>query len=164
MAYIDNSDTKKEINDAIRGNAVSNLAPTQLANQVIPVIDVNPKALRRSNIARTASTSGASTTIYTTPADKDFFLVGANFSFIKDATSDIATNAALQLRCIIDGLTTAILNHAVITLTAQSGNISISFPFPLKIDRNTAISLFRASTTAGVTVIAGSIVGYTVEP
>jgi hypothetical protein len=161
MAYIDNSETKKEINDAIRGNAVSNIAPTQLANQVIPVIDVNPKNLRRCNIVRAGVASNAiSGTIYNTPADKDFFLCSSTISLTKDATS---TSTSSRMNVIIDGATQVINRIDGFTLTAQQQTSNITFSTPIRIDRNTSITVTNTTNVANVTN-GGTITGYTVEP
>lgn len=161
MAYIDNSDTKKALNDAIRGNAVSNVAPNQVVNSVQPVIDVHPNHNRVCNIVKSnAGTSTGATTIYTTPIDKDFYLVGVFASITKDATCD---NTEAVVNIIIDGSSNSIMRMGSQTLTAESKTASMVFPIPVKIDRNTVITI-TATKTAGNFSKAGSIVGYTVEP
>lgn len=161
MAYIDNSETKKELNDAIRGNAVSNIAPTQLANQVIPVINVNPKDYRICNINKTTvATNSTSAVIYTTPADKDFFITACSLTVIKDATS---TSTLSRIKLTIDGAEASILPITTLTLTAQDSAFSISFPNPIKIDRDSIISITNSTNVANISTRA-SIHGYTVEP
>jgi hypothetical protein len=49
-----------------------------------------------------------------------------------------------------------------LTLTPQSGVISISFPYPIKIARGTALSVSN-STNVGNVTSAGTIIGYTVD-
>ena len=161
MAYIDNTDTKKEINDAIRGNAVSNLAPTKVIDSVQPVININPKDYRRCNIVRRNNAANAtSATIYTTPADKDFYLVGVSLAVIKDATS---TSTYSSLDVTIGGARYEILYIPEITLTAQTAQETISFSQPILVDRNTTIRVLNGTNVANITA-TGSIIGYTVEP
>ena len=161
MAYIDNTDTKKEMNDAMRGNAVSNIAPTKINDSVQPVININPKDYRRCNIIKRASAlNSTSATIYTTPTDKDFYLVGATLSLIKDATST-STYSALDVT--INGARGEIIYIPTITLTAETQSLSISLPFPILVDRNTTIRVLNGTNVANITS-SGTIVGYTVEP
>jgi len=163
MAYIDNSETAKELNDAIRGNANTNLPPKILANQIIPVIDINPKHGRRANIvAGTVKTTSGSQTVYTTPANKDFYLTTVSYALIKDVACDMATGFS-TITCTVDGASSNLIVQPIITLTAQNQVITISFPNPIKVDRNTLIS-FGGTYAAGVCVRSASITGYTVEP
>ena len=164
MAYIDNTDTKKEMNDAMRGNAVSNIAPTKINDSVQPVININPKDYRRCNIVRgqTLGTSGTTTAIYTTPSDKDFYLCNYSLSIIKDATCDIASGA-ITASITVDGASRIIAGIAVLTTTAQNSVITVSFNSPIRLDRNTSVSL-TGTFTVGSLQRTHSIVGYTVEP
>lgn len=163
MAYIDNTDTKKEINDAIRGNAVSNLAPTMVNNSIQPVINVNPKDYRRCNIIkRNSASNSTSATVYTTPADKDFFLSAATLTVCKDATS---TSTLSTLTIVPNTETSAVqlLDIASLTLTAQDGTISITLPNPIQLARNSAINVTNTTNVANIRADA-TIIGYTVEP
>ena len=158
MAYIDNTDTKKEMNDAMRGNAVSNIAPTKINDSVQPVININPKDYRRINILKTAATE---TTIYTTPTDKDFYLHGTYIS----AASGAAGNNAARISVIIDGDTAAtIINVVNMRLTAaidgQNGVSNQDFVKPIKLARNSAITSSKSGT---LTAAQYTIIGYTVE-
>lgn len=125
-------------------------------NILTPVIPIT----RYCNIVRRQEAINVLTaTIYTTPTDKDFYLTAATLSFIKDATS---TSLSSTIRVVIEGITWQILSLAQLTLTAQSGNQSISFPFPIKIDRGTNITVQNNTNVANVATY-GTIMGYTVE-
>jgi hypothetical protein len=161
MAYIDNTDTKKEMNDAMRGNSVSNLAPTRIADTVQPVININPKDYRRLNIVkRQTAINATSGTIYTTPADKDFYVTSASLTMIKDVTS---TSVSSTISCTIDGISTQLLFIPELSLTVQTLSVSESFPNAIKLDRNTTITVTNSTNVANITS-AGCIKGYTVEP
>lgn len=158
MAYIDNTQTKKEIEDAIRGNSVSNLAPTDVSKDVQLVLNVNPKDYRILNIVKRQ----ASGTIYTTPANKKFFLSGFNISFSSTAAGD----NTLALTGFIKGDTsTTIIGRGVVKNTAliDAGNahLSQSFERPIEMEPNTVIA---ASASGTVTSGNVTIFGYTVEP
>jgi len=158
MAYIDQTQTKKEIEDAIRGNSVSNVAPTAVPNDVQLVLDVNPKNYRRINIVRRAIGAG---TIYTTPNNKDFFLVSTHITM--DSTS-AASASACTIQVIPEGETTAIIINGVYGKTTAlvdsvNGVSNLSFPIPMKLARNTAITANSTNATDREYIIFG----YTVE-
>ena len=163
MAYIDNTETNRELNEAIRGNANTNIAPQSISGQVMPVIDINPKNYRRANICKEGSTTGTSYTIYTTPTDRDFYLTTIQFTYTKNATADLATNDTLGISLKVNGATQYPIYFSTLTLTAQSDSIAITFATPLKIDRGSVIQLVRGAITAGNVVMSGSITGYTVD-
>lgn len=164
MATIHNTDLTKELKDGGKLQQLRDVIPSQLADKVVPVMEVNPKLLRRSNIVRSGgSITAGSATIYTTPGDKDFYLTACSASFIKDAANDNATGRFNAIVATVEGIAQNLISFAVLTLTAQQQTVTISFPTPIKIDKNTAISI--ASTTIGAGSFAkyGNIVGYTVD-
>ena len=159
MAYIDNTQTKKEIEDAIRGNSVSNLAPSKVSDNVQLVCNVNPKDYRRCNIIKTATSA---TTIYTTPTDKDFYISGSMLSI---STTAAGTNVA-SINIVPFGESVAIpINSARIfnTATVDGDHAEVYTPFsiPILLARGSTIT----STSSG-TIGSGryTIIGYTVEP
>ena len=158
MAYIDNSETKKEMNDAIRGNSVSNIAPTKINDSVQPVININPKDYRRVNIVKRVGTAA---TVYTTPTDKDFYLVAFNIS----AGSLTAGTNTWNLSATIDGDSSATaLAYIYLEITAGTSSqdsTSQNFKYPIKIARGTNITTSGAGTFSGRSC---TIYGYTVEP
>jgi len=161
MATIYNSDLTSEIIKAIKAATARDSMPYQIAEKVVPVIEVNPSQNRVANIVRVNVAVNATTaTIYTTPTTKDFYLTGASLSLIKDAT---ATSTRSYISIVIDGLNTGILDITGITLTPQNQTITISFPTPIKIDRGTNINIVNTTNVANVNA-RGDIIGYTVEP
>jgi hypothetical protein len=163
MAYIDNSDLKKEINDAIRGNSVSNIAPSVVGQQVIPVFETNPKLLKEVTVySLTSSSTGGN--FVTTPAvstGKFFYITHALFHILKDAVCDLSTaNASTGINFTLDGKSTYICRPATITLTAQDSILEVDFVNPIKVDAGTTISGIRGATSAGVCVVTGEIAGF----
>lgn len=160
MATIYNSDLFKELKEGARIQQLTDPIPNQLQGNVIPVMEVNPKLLRRSNIIKNAGlTNGTTTTLYTTPLDKDFYIVAASLSVIKDVTS---TSTDTSLRITVDNVVVRPLVISGITLTAQSQAVSISFSSPIKVDRNTAITINHATNVANIRGDA-TIIGYLVD-
>lgn len=127
----------------------------------VPVVETNPKMLRRCEIVKTASAANAtSATIYTTPADKDFYLSAVGLSCIKDATS---TSTLSSIVTTVLGSSVVVIGIAGFTLTAQNDTMTLNFPVPIKVDRNVVISVNNSTNVANVTS-RGSIAGYIVEP
>jgi len=158
MAYIDNTQTKREIDDAIRGNSVSNVAPGQVSNDVQLVCDVNPKNYRKINVVKSGQASNSTaTTLYTTPIDKDFFLTNAAISVNKDITATSIESAIVLT--LEDGTSTSILNIGGITLTPQSQCMSISFNNAVKLKRNSTIVIINSSNVANI-LTKVNIMGY----
>jgi len=150
MTQILNQSTLREIRQALSVPNSYN-APSYSSDQVIPVVNVNPKDYKESKYATLSKTNTGTATIYTTDLNKDTFLTSVQLSFAKDATCDAATGSVV-LQAIPFGLTsqTAIVSIATITLTAQSGNIFLEFNKPVKIARNTAIQIGGFSYTVGI--------------
>lgn len=157
MATINNSDLTKELIEGAEIQISYETVPHQLADKVVPVMEVNPKLLRRCNVAKFANvTNATSGTIYTTPSDRDFYLVGCTLATIADVT---ATSTYSALKVVIEGVSINILQIPRITLTVSSGTLSLTLPFPLKIDRASSIQVLHTTNVANV-VTSGSIAGY----
>ena len=115
----------------------------------VAVINIRPRA----NIVKSV---GTSTTIYTTPTDKDFYLCSAYMSVIKDAA---ATGSAATLTATVDGVSVSIMACASITLTAHQFSEYLVLDTPIKVDRGTAIAVSASNWSAS----RSGITGYTVE-
>ena len=131
------------------------------SSEVSPFIQPTIEIKRKCNICRnaTATNTAAAQTIYTTPSDKDFYLVAAMLSVAKDATS---TSQRTVINATVDGVSKFILVIEGIATTAQFDSISQNWPIPIKVDRGTIISL---QNTGGVSYCSSNatIQGYTVE-
>lgn len=156
-----NFQLKNKIIDELKLNPVVDNIPSVVNPTIQPVFEVNPKFC---NVIEGASKSTTgSSTLFTTPSDKDFYLVAATVQMIKDATCDHPTGDSALINVIVNGNTEKLCVIGGITLTAQAQTVSISLPIPLKIDRNTSITIAGGSYTAGTMVKSGSIVGYTLD-
>jgi len=160
MATINNSDLKKELIDGAKIQLSVDNVPGELAKSVVPVMEVNPKLLRTCNIVRNCySYDTGPATVYTTPTDKDFFLTNAVFSSEDDVTSD---STSPRMEVVIDKQTQILLSFRKISGTATSKTMALNFNSPIKLDRGSVIQISRI-VTVGVSIINGTIVGYTVE-
>jgi hypothetical protein len=158
-AKIYNSDLTKELREAAKIMTSVDATPTEIAEKVVPVMEVNPKILRRSNIVlNTRMVNNTAATIYTVPTDRDFYLVSAMLSFIKDATST-ATEVNLRLKDEL-GISQRIMEFECLTLTAQADSMCITFPFPVKVPSGAPITINCTTNNANISV-SGCIIGYT---
>ena len=131
-----------------------------ISSEVSPIIQPTIEIKRHCNICKAiAATNNTSATIYTTPTDKDFYLVGASLSVIKDVTG-VSNNSKINI--IVDGISVAILSISSITLTPQYDSMTNSWSNPIKCDRGTVITVTNSSATANCRSDA-TIQGYTVE-
>lgn len=166
MTKIYNSDTIKEVRDAAKIQISTDATPQETSDKVVYTMEVNPKLLRTNNVFKASNNSSSgSSTIYTTPTDRDFFLTEVYFSFIKDATCDVATAANLGIQATNGflGASITLVQFPCLTLTAQSDSGQVVFKNPVKIDRGTSIQIMNAAFTVGSMVRVGGIRGYTVE-
>lgn len=139
---------------------IFNIKSGENTDQVADFIQPTKEVMRYCNIVRSVLGSGsASTTIYTTPTGKDFYLVGFMHNWIKDVA---ATAANSYINVTIEGVTQKISYLAGITLTVQNIGTALTFPVPIKIDRGTTIVVVN-STNGAVISTAAIIYGYTEE-
>jgi len=132
--------------------------PQSLSSQIIPVINLTPEDYRLLNIKSSGSSvSATSNTIFTTSAERDTYIVGIVYSFVKDATCDVATGFS-RIQTTIDGVSGSVLaRFALLTLTAQNQTTYIKFPRPVKVNRNVAVQLAQDTFTAGTFARYGTV-------
>lgn len=152
-----NSQLTQELRDVCKIQGGKDRLNDQVGNIIQPVIDINPKHARRINIVR-RGTSAA--TIYTTPANKDFFLVGWSLNCISTAAGSngitLTATPKGEAAVIIDDI--YLLN--TVNIDAANGKTS-NFPaIPILLERNTAIVLAVIGTTTSRTAI---IFGYEID-
>lgn len=160
MAKIYNSECTKGLAQNARIQQNVDKVPNELAEKIVPTFETNPAALRRCNILKeNGRNSSGSVTLYTTPANQDFYLCGGTFHLQKDVACD---NTFASFNCYIGGAQVNVTAFRTIPLTVFSGNKEFSINPPLKIDRNTNIAL-TATSAAGNFSMDGSLWGYVVE-
>jgi len=121
-----------------------------------PIVDIKNTV----NIIQAATlTSALSTTLFTTPLNKDFYLTAYHLRFIKDVT---ATTTLLSIQAFILGVKKIIALLPSFTLTVDTGVQTHSLFYPIKIDRGTAITIDSTTNVANFSASA-MIQGYTVE-
>lgn len=161
MANINNSELSKELIDGAKIQTSFDKIPTQLADKVVPVMEVNPKLLHTNDIVRggTSNTSSSTASVYTTPTDKDFYLTSIAYYIIKNAACD---NTANTVVVSVEGSGDQILlSVPSITLTAMDYGTSVTYTQPIKLTRGTTVRM-SSSFGAGVLIRGLNITGYTV--
>jgi hypothetical protein len=163
MATIHNTDLTKELKEGGKLQQLRDVIPSQLADKVVPVMEVNPKLLRITNTTATATVNATGAgTVYTTPADKDFFLTNVHLHVIKNVVCDAATGVYVNFTVVQDGATKSLIALSGITLTAQEDIVTLNLSQPMKIDRNSLIR-WTGTYAAGVMVRSANVIGYVVE-
>ncbi len=140
-------------------NRILNLKGGESTNEIgdviIPTIEIIPQT---DVLGSGKLINSTSQNLFNSSADKDTYITGVSYSFIKDVTS---TATQIFIACTIRGVLKYIYRIACITLTPQTGQDSFSFP-PIKIDKNTAVSIVSDTNVANIGVCA-TILGYTTE-
>lgn len=158
-----NSELTNELREGAKIQVGTDGIPSELAEKVIPVMEVNPKLMRRVNFIASGNsgTSAAAVTVLAADANNDTFITHFIYSLIKDATCDSATGN-FQTSITINGVTSALSVVSTITLTAQDKEVSLSLNTPIKIDKNSTVRFTMPTFTAGVCRVALTIAGYKV--
>lgn len=139
MVAIQNTEVIQSVREAAR-LSLSEGFPTQLQGNIVPVVDVTPDFHKKSIISSSSPTTTGATTILTTDAERFTYITAVQLGLVKNATCDVATGV-IAVTGVIDGTTTTIAAIPVLTLTAERADIQIQFREPIKLDRNTAVSL-----------------------
>ncbi|GAI14107.1 unnamed protein product [marine sediment metagenome] len=163
MVSIHNSDLKKEIIEGAKIQLSVDNVPQELGKTVVPVMEVNPKFFRKTTILKSGTTKNdTSLIILTTPKDRDFYITSACISLIKDVTSTSTFSGITLYEASNPTQVKTILEIAGITLTAQTANMSLNFPNPIKVARGTQIIMKNETGVAEIKAMGG-IHGFYVE-
>jgi len=125
-------------------------------DNIQPTLDINPHYSKIFMVGE--RTSSGPITAYTTPADKEFYLTFAKLTLITDANQD---GVLATLSIFVDGVSKILLNIDKFTTTATIEHIEVSFPYPIKVDKNTAI-IATATRTAGTHTLRAAVAGFLV--
>lgn len=159
-----NATTTRQIDDNIKTDLTLKEGYDHIPKTIIPSIQPVYEVYRRvCNVSRSvAQTTTGTFTIFTANADRDIFLTGVTLSYVKGATCDIGTGS-IDMTATVKGVATNLLSLAVLTLTAQSDSMTLSFPTPIQVDRNTAVTV-TGTFTAGALSRTACVHGYSNSP
>jgi hypothetical protein len=149
MTTIHNSDLSKELREGAKIQISIDKIPTELAEKVVPVMEVNPKMLRYiTHSYGDVKTTTGSLSPLTFSSTKDTYLTNVNASFVKDATCDIASGS-IAINAQPDGSgVVPLAQFSVLTTTAQSGVMNITLNPPMKMKRSSVLTI-TGTFTAG---------------
>jgi len=163
MVRINRSDViQKAVNDLGISTSGEKI-PNETLDKVQLTYDLNKKFSTFILSGSQSTTGQISVTLPTVSAGGEIYLTGLNVSYIKDATCDIATSvSALALNVTPDAsnVSISIFRPTTITLTAQSSDVSIALPYPLKLKVGTTVTM-SGTFSAGVLARSVSIIGFT---
>ena len=158
MENITNDEMTKEVSRVL-GHQIEN-KPLMDTSKVILVAEVNPKMLKYANVVvRANSSSTGTTTVYTTPTDREFYLTSICISFSATVAND---QVLLYLSGVFGGVAIRLIDINLNTLTVQNQLYNKEYHTPVRLDKGTAILLVKAFT-AGAGVYSCTICGYTQE-
>jgi hypothetical protein len=162
MAKIYNSDVTKGLAKNAGIQISIDKVPNELAEKIVPTFESNPDLLRKDfilgSLGQTATAVG--TIIVAADPDRDIYVTGIYASMVKDATCDISTaNRSVQFSQ--NGASnTPLVSIPMLTLTAQTYEVSVYFKNPIKIDRGTIIGTGTWNYTAGLCCRNFIVYGY----
>jgi len=160
---INNSEIIKKVRELSGISALTGKLPSELAEKIIPVIEVNPELQRKVFIRESnlITTSAGSAVIFTTSAGRDFYLCGFSIKLSRDAACDLAS---IYLEWKDDDNVARDFTIPLVTLVAGSTDIvTVNFEKPIKVKKSQQIGIFAGAKTAGVYGARGSIWGYEVD-
>ena len=133
--------------------------PRELMDKIQLVYNVNPFN-PVTIIATAAADNSTAAVVFTTPAERDFYLTSVILSVIKDVNST-STRSSMNVR--INEVNTELIHIAGISVTAQNDVVSLNYNPPIKLSRGGEITV--NNTTAVSKIVArASITGYTTDP
>lgn len=131
--------------------------PDYVDEGITLIYDVEPDC---NIILDATATNATSATIYTTPADRDFFIKAVYLTLNKDAS---ATSTSSAITCTVGGVTKTLAKINTTTLVAtQAINVYVPLPKPLKVDRGSVIAVTNSTNVANINA-SGIIYGYLVD-
>ena len=174
MAKINNQAVVQKLIDELKLYPGADQIPTEIADKILAVYQINSEELTVSgakativrdavNIAQVLGNND--TTIYTTPATGDFYLVNASVSLGGSAG---AGGGALwnhaYIIITIDGTERAVVCASNGTTSNRGTSNAVNLQNPIKVDPSTAIKLrincgYDDQNASGT----GSIVGYLIQ-
>ena len=121
----------------------------KIQDTIIPVYPIHKKYA--DNSFGIFSTTTADATVFTTPVDRDFYISSAHLSIVKDVVCD---NVTCYFYAKVNSKNLIMLSFLTPTTTITAEQSNASYPFPIKVDRGTAIVLSGAFTAGTMTKYA----------
>jgi hypothetical protein len=163
MGEIFNSDLKNNIIEGAYLKVGQDLPAPTLSNQVVPVMEVNPKLLRLTNFMKSGNcvviNSGA--TILTTDANVDTYIT--DYTACYGNSIDSQATAANLTFTTYEGTARSVSIFTNTTGAINNQSISVNLKNPIKIKRGTDIKAQILGTAVGSSILTISLFGYYVN-
>jgi hypothetical protein len=155
MASFKSNAVLKNINAVLNFNDPSQIG-NQVSNDVQQVFEVNPLATLQNTLLNsvTVSTNTATTTLYTTPTNEDFYLTLILFGC--NSINSTAPNT-FSITAYVNGTKEILMGTGI---TAAGQFIVLSIDPVLKIDRGTNIDLNLSYGSFSSASVTSSIYGF----
>lgn len=155
MAQIYNSDLTKELVKGASIQQSKDQVPNQLAEKVVPVMEVNPRLLRSVNVIRHVAVAG---TMYTTPTDRDFYLTYANVSTSIASANNFYGTITITPKGGAAVIVLSAVGCATALVTGASSTATANFDTPILLERGSTISFAVSNADVKHAQIGGYIV------
>lgn len=160
MAKIHNTDLTHEIVEAAQLQLSRDKLPTEIADKVVPVIEVNPKLFRNTTLFKYKADTGSGGTIFTTDSDKYTYITGVQMSLTKDVVSTI-TDARVGAT-LFSGEVVRLMELSFLTTTIANKDMFVSFTNPVKLKQGTTVSTTLNGGGVGAHRCSTCVFGYQV--
>lgn len=130
----------------------------EVEDNLVPVVPIIPLGEFTNSFSR--ATTGTNTA-FVSSSDKDTYITGIIVTLLKDATCDMG-DGTVRVICTVNGGTMILCYIPIITLTAQSIVIPITFPNPIRLDRGTSFN-YEGTFTVGKCIRTITVTGYVLE-
>lgn len=170
MAKINNSQVIQKIIDELELYPGKDIMPTELADKILPVFQINSDEVTvqntPANVVESATHPGTygSVTVYTVPATGNFYLCNATLNF--SALADNLSGAIyLHLSIMIKGTTKNLISlpdDANTTNLIHTAGSTLNLQNPILLDKGSTITMSVSSDHSNASGSA-NIVGYTTD-
>lgn len=161
MVQIHNSDLTKELQAGAKTQAYDyGKLPNQLAEKVVPVMEVNPKMLRVANFCESARrTLTGSSTLQALTTGRDLYITNINLNTNIDAG---ATITEIYISFMVGGVAKFIM-CPLPSATALSQSMTLNLSVPLKVDIDRQTVAFTITAAAGTFTCSANVIGFWVD-
>ncbi len=119
-------------------------------DSIMPVVDVTPMKVKYANPRSSTTTNQTSSNLLPAYNDREIYITSATLSVVRDVTATSLTSAINVLD--VDGVSRDLIRIACLSLTASKDNLSVSFPHPVKIKKNSNVTIANNTNVANITV------------
>ena len=160
-----NNDIRNSIKQKLYLDGYSDKVPSEIDDKVQLTVDVSPQSNPDGShqiYYNATGTNTLSTTIFTSSTTQDTCITGMAMSMTKDVTGVSAVGTVTGYLFNVSSPITILAIQSK-TLTVSSGQQSVEFNPPIKLQKGQPVTIGMTSAT-GLCSINASIWGYTVDP